>query len=820
MLKSLFRSFCLAWFSALIIASPALAQRAPELGYVFPPGGKAGTTVEVRLGGYDWTPDMDYFVLDPRVQLAADGPPGPILIPPPPYWFGAKGRLPALPLAREVPARFVIPADMPLGPIRWQAANANGGTATGVFIVGNGTELVEDESRRGPQLVLGLPATISGRVSKNEEVDRYRFIAPKAGPITCELTARRLGSGLQGVIEIRDAAGNLLAETVDAEGLDTALTFIAFAGAEYQVVVRDLDHAGDRSYVYRLAITPGPRVLAALPTGLRRGETRDIEFVGIGLATGSDRIESLTRKVTAPADPERTAFDYSLETPAGIATPFSLLVGDLEEITEPAPIADTPLKLPGPIAVTGRLDGPQSFDRYSLDAKQGERWTIALEARRIGSPLDVSLSLHGADGKELAANDDLPGMTDAGLDFVAPADGSYELVVSDVSGRGPPQAAAYRLSLKRPAADFSLEVPQRLNALIGESTNWTVKAVRRGGWAGPIKLSIAGLPPGLEAPEELVIPADKSELAIAITAAANTVASAALVTVTGAGQIEAAMVTRRAHAVAAGNPAPRSPEESYAGQALVTSVMKPRCKGRPVDQDTVRKARRGASFPAEVTVERLEGFTGPIVLKMSSRQSYQVQGITGGDVVVPPGVTQSIYPCFMPEWLETTRTSRMAMIATVEVPDPRGRIRHLVAEMTGMITMTLEGSILKLSHVEGDMRTRIGGPFDVRVRISRGTQLPEAVRLELRAPEELQALLKAEPLVVSPQQSEADFRIIAADDPRLLGWETIVIRGTALPAPNLPVVSETQVDIEFLPAATAAASTGGPDCQRANRCMP
>src|SRR6516164_1325825 len=142
--------FSLAGF---LFPSLAQAQKAPEAGYVFPPGGKAGTTVEVHLGGYDWTPDMEYVVHDKRVKLITTGPAGPILIPPPPYWFGAKGRIVALPLPREVPAKFVIPADIPPGPIYWQAANANGGTSAGVFIVGTGPEVVEDENRKGPQLL-------------------------------------------------------------------------------------------------------------------------------------------------------------------------------------------------------------------------------------------------------------------------------------------------------------------------------------------------------------------------------------------------------------------------------------------------------------------------------------------------------------------------------------------------------------------------------------------------------------------------------------------------------------------------------------------
>ena len=32
---------------------------------------------------------MEFFVSDSRVRLIPTGPPGPILIPPPPYWFGA-----------------------------------------------------------------------------------------------------------------------------------------------------------------------------------------------------------------------------------------------------------------------------------------------------------------------------------------------------------------------------------------------------------------------------------------------------------------------------------------------------------------------------------------------------------------------------------------------------------------------------------------------------------------------------------------------------------------------------------------------------------
>ena len=43
------------------------------------------------------------------------------------------------------------------------------------------------------------------------------------------------------------------------------------AGRQYTISLYDLDFRGNRSFVYRLSLTPGPRVVAAIPAaGLRR----------------------------------------------------------------------------------------------------------------------------------------------------------------------------------------------------------------------------------------------------------------------------------------------------------------------------------------------------------------------------------------------------------------------------------------------------------------------------------------------------------------------------------------------------------------------
>ena len=466
----------LAFLALGLAASPAAAQIAPEIGYVFPPGGKSGTTVAVALGGAEWTPDMQFFVHDPRVKLEATGPLGELLIPPPPYWFGAKGRLSALPLLRERAARFALPAGLPPGPIRWQAANANGATAAGVFIVGTETEVIEDERHRGDQLLPALPITVNGRLGKNEEVDRYRFKTAAAGPITLELTARRLGSNFNGAIEVFDGNHAKIAEAVDTEGNDPALTFVAAAGAEYTVAIHDIDHAGDRSFTYRLEVRPGPRVVGTLPACGQRGTKREVEFL---IDNGTGQLVSL-RKILAfpPMGQPMSAFDFPLS--------------DIPEAVAPGL-----LTIPG--AISGILD-KNADAKFSLVGKKGDRWSIRGEAHRFGSPIDPALKLLGADGKQLAANDDLPGTTDAGLEFIVPVDGTYQLVLSDGSGSAGSKRALYRISVQTPVEGFTLQAAaQKLSLPLGAKTTLNVKAVRTGNFKGPIPLTLTGLPAGVVA---------------------------------------------------------------------------------------------------------------------------------------------------------------------------------------------------------------------------------------------------------------------------------------------------------------------------------
>jgi hypothetical protein len=172
-------------------------------------------------------------------------------------------------------------------------------------------------------------------------------------------------------------------------------------------------------------------------------------------------------------------------------------------------------------------------------------------------------------------------------------------------------------------------------------------------------------------------------------------------------------------------------------------------------------------------------------------------GITGPDLTIAPGVSRTTYPCFMPEWLETARTSRMILVAVVKVPDPRGHVRHLVTLMDGRITMSMEGALLKLTHAPEERTVRTGAAFRVPVKIARSPDLPLPVRISLVLPEELQGMVQAEPLTLGPGQDTGEVTLTTTANPALLGEQIITLRATAMQPGELAVVSETQVPLLF-----------------------
>lgn len=755
-----------------VTVTSAQAQLAPEIGYVHPAGARAGSSIEVTLGGYDWTPDMQLFVHDPRVKLELLGTYSGVLVPEPPYWFGAKGRGPAWPIPREFKARLTIPADISPGLIRWQVANANGASPAGTIHVSSLPDVLEDSSRKAAQLLPELPVAVSGQIRRIEEIDEYEIRPAKSGPVTIALLARTLDSPLHGILKVRNAEGRVLLDAADTEGRDLSVTFAAEAGQAYTISLHDLDFAGDRSYVYRLLITPGPQVQAAYPLAGRRGETRSVEFTGIGLATGAVRLESITREITFPADAGVESHPVIVETPFGPAGDLTLLLSDLPELTEPSGASEMTLN-ELPCAVTGALETRFGTDQYTVTARKGDQWRIAARSGSESVPLDLEVRILTMDGREVVMNDDAAGTTNPVALLTVPEDGSYRILISDRSGHSGTRTAAYRLSIEPQREDVVVTAPEQLAVAIGAPAKLNVKAAREGGFKGPVSITLAGLPEGVTAPAEMVIPEGKSDLAIDLTCAADAPAGAALSTLSMTATLQGQPVTRRI------------------GTVLIAAIMKPRIKLTPEGLDDVRKVNRGTTFFAPILIERLEGFDGEIVLEMTAKQQRHRQGLSSDEFTITPGLTRVEYPIFVPEWMETTKTSRMIVNGVVRVADPRGNVRHLVQKQEMRIGILPEGALLKLSHTAGEPVASPGSTVRIPVALSRAPEFRETVRIELLPPEGLADLMTSAPLSLSGDQSTSEIALQLAADPRLIGEQTLRIRASAVRGDRGQVISET-----------------------------
>ena len=791
-------------FVASFAVSVAFAQKPPELGYIFPPVVSAGTETHVQLGGYDFTPDMQYFVHDDRVALTVLDAPGEIIVPPPPYWFGERSRSGAFPLPREVPAVLHVPADQPQGVVRWQVANANGSSATAVVGISHGPEILEERDRSHPQVISQLPVGVSGRLEKIAEVDQYLITAERSGPVSIELFARRLGSDFNGVLSVRDADDRVIADTADTQGLDTSLTFAAKANATYTIRLHDLDYRGNRAYVYRLALTAGPRVVAVNPSVLRPGTTEQVEFVGFGVATGAAHLESVKRNVDVPADSGLASHWYQLETPHGTAVPLEIPLDRLGSTAAPTETETPVISIPG--VYTRQMPGPGQ-EAFQFTAKAKEVWSISAQSRAIGTSLDLALEVLGTDSNSLGSNDDFAGSPDAGLDFTAPADGDYRIVVRDLSGQPLNKASLYRLSVIKSKPNFELVLPQQISLATDTKSEVTVQVKRHGGFEGEVALSVTGLPDAVNAPDNLLVASDQSELKLSLEADADAAVTSTLLMVTGQSTIENTTITRTATCEAAGNLCPQLPRETQTNRCLLSMTMKPLFTVEVVDRNRQRAVHRGTTYPAPFRITRKDNFNGEVSLSMAARQSRHRQGIFGPTMTVAGDSDSALYPCFMPEWLETDRTTRMVVLGAAQQADPQGNLRYITQPANARVTMILEGALLKVSHSAPELTIVPGRDFEIPVAVSRSSKLQIPVSVEVVAPPTIRRLLNSETVTLLPQQTRGVVRVRTLDDRALHGRWKLLVKATAMLDKRWPVVSQTEVTLDFTESGEKIAAT-------------
>ncbi len=691
--------------------------QAPELGYLFPPAVERGTTTDVQLGGYNFTPDMQFFVHASGLNLQVTGAPGEFLVTPRPYWEGPRIYTTALPIAREIPATLKVPASQPVGLVHWQAANANGPTSMATFYVSDIREMVEQRFHNEAIHLGSLPVGVSGRFSRLTEIDRYQLTASTTGPLHLDVWARRLGSNMNVAIQVTGPGGQKLVDRVDTLGKDLQVSFPAQQGEVYTITLHEADFRGAAQFVYRLACSQEPRQTLADTT--------------------------------------------------------------LKELPDRIPYQQTPLKLAA-----------------------GKPYRIRALSQAIGTDLDLQLAIVDAADKIVAENDDKTAATvDPELTYTAKDELPLYLRVSGFAVDSQPGRRQYRLEVEEIKRSYGLTAPQLVSGELGGKASIVVTLLPFASFKEDVVLRVEGLPAGVTVDGEARIPAGKNKGTINLAIATESKVQAAVIKVSGVsvGNEEMGFAPLEVVATAprSGNLVVMNPELEVTENILFAIKMKAPYKLELIDKNRQRVVHAGTTYPAPFIVTRDEGYTGTIRMQMKAKQSRHRMGIRGPTVEISNGISNVFYPCMMPQWLTTDRTTRMEVVGFGEVADPQGNLRHVGAAADARITMILEGVLLKIGHQARELSVAPGESFQVPVTITRSAKLLGPLTIDLELAGALSDLVTLKPLVLEAGVSTINLQIQTTADSKLRGVIPITVRATGLQEDRWPVKSIVDVNVEF-----------------------
>ena len=534
----------------LVMGSSALAQADPHIGYVYPAGGRQGTTFQAAIGGQSLnnaaaisvsgtgvsatilkqerqvTPTEQKELREVLNQIQEKRKQGQRVTPEEAKRaeeikqkltnFGRRLTNPSL--GDFITVRVAIAPTAATGNRELRLLTPAGLSNPLVFNVGELPEFSKKDWKdipkakfsmdpeldpRPPEKDITLPSTLNGQIPPGG-VDRYRFPAREGQQLVVVVRARELipyisdavPGWFQARVALSDAKGAELACADDFRfHLDPALAYKIPASGDYVLEVKDALYRGREDFIYRISVGELPFVTRVFPLGGRVGALTTVTVAGWNLPTN------------------RLALDLRRQEPGThpvsvgrLANPVPFRTDTLPEIFEQepnnAPANAQPVTLP--ILINGRIDQPGDRDVFRFEGQAGEPIVAEVYARRLDSPLDSLLSLTDTAGKQLAFNDDYEDKgsglnthhADSYLAVTLPATGAYFLQIGDTQ-HGGGGAYGYRLRISAPRPDFALRVtPSSLNVRGGASVPLTVHALRQDGFTGAITLSLKDAPKG------------------------------------------------------------------------------------------------------------------------------------------------------------------------------------------------------------------------------------------------------------------------------------------------------------------------------------
>ncbi len=376
----------------------------PTLNSVSPLGVARGTTTQMEVEGLNLAGASKIYFSQPGVT-------GRILhvkeLPDlPDVRLGSNGTLSTvdlgpLPPRNQVTVEITTEPGAAIGPVRFRLLTPLGTTPAGRFLVEPYYgESPDKEPNDTPEQAVetDLPAILSGAVSRPGDVDYYRIHAAAGERLVFFNQAALIGSTLQPVIGILSEDQTVLKEFGADGGMDAQQFAYRFDQAGvYYVRVADFAQTGRASNFYRILIGKFPLVSWAYPNGVEQGKSREVSLYGFNLKTD---------KITVEGKPSEGYVDSFLLRPKGAGgvsfNELRLAVGAEPEVEssgknltcESAQAVTLPVTIDGAVAA-------HAEHYFRFHARKGEKVIAEVNARRLGSPLDSEVEILDASGNRI-----------------------------------------------------------------------------------------------------------------------------------------------------------------------------------------------------------------------------------------------------------------------------------------------------------------------------------------------------------------------------------------------------------------------------------
>jgi len=458
-------------------------------------------------------------------------------------------------LAESVTLRLEIAADAPKGPRTLRLFGKNGLSNPLAIFVGTFPEELRpaptDPAPPSPPTIR-FPVVLNGQIMPGQS-DRYFFHADRGERLVFFAQARDLMPYLadavpgwfQAVLTVFDSAGVEVASAQSARfAPDPVLAFDVKESGDYQLEIRDALHRGREDFVYRITAGRIPFVTGIFPLGGSAGSATTVEVSGWNLPRQMLSAEVPPGEGIQPVPQLANGF-FSMD----VAFAHDTIPEDFS--VEPDNDTGHAALVAVPMTINGRIEPPGDTDVFAVKGKKGKPLVFEVFARRLNSPLDSFLRITDAAGRQLAYSDDQEDMgsgllthhADSRIFFDPPSNGIFYVHLGDAQRQGGPEFS-YRLRISRPAPDFALRVvPSGINGAPGVTVPVTIHALRKDGFSGDIRLSVA--------PEGFVlsggcIPAGSDSVTTTLTFPNPPKPAPERIEITGTAEIAGAQVARKA----------------------------------------------------------------------------------------------------------------------------------------------------------------------------------------------------------------------------------------------------------------------------------